>query len=64
MKTTLEARKTFRIRKIAPNKVKSTNGICTIAQWSDNKLNEKVAVEAEHKKAEAITILSRSIKIR
>ena len=64
MKTTLETRKTFGMRKTAPNKVKSTSEIYNIAQWSDNRLNEKAAVEAEHKKAEAVTILSRSIKIR
>jgi hypothetical protein len=64
MNTPLEKRKTFGIRKTPPYKVKSTNGIYTIAPWSDNKLNKKAAVEAGHKKAEAITILSHSIKIR
>jgi len=61
---TLRKKKNVRNKKDGPHKVKSTNGIYTIAPWSDNKLNKKAAVEAEHKKAEAITILSHSIKIR
>jgi len=64
MNTTLETRKTFGIRKTAPHKVESTNGIHTRALWFDNKLNKEAAVEAEHKKAEAITILGHPIKIR
>jgi hypothetical protein len=64
MNTTLETSKTFEIRKTVPDRVKSTNGICTRVPWFDNKLNRKAALEAEHKKAEAITILCHPIRIR
>ena len=64
METTLETRKAFGTKKTVPNKVRSTNKIYTIAKLPNSRLNERAAVEAEHKKAEAIRILNHSIRIR
>ena len=56
MNTSLEARRTFDTEGAVPDVTKSTNRICTRGPWFDDKLNRKTALEAGHKKAEAITI--------
>lgn len=64
MNTSLEARKTFDTERAVPDKTKSTDRICTRVPWFDDELNRKTALEAEHKRTDAITVLCHLIGIR
>ena len=64
MKTSLETSKLFGIRKTTLDKVKSIKETDAVAGWYDNRAAEKAMVEAEHRKAEAITIIGHLTLIR
>ena len=64
MKRSLETNKLFGIRKTAPKTVKSTASTnVTVAQHNNHTI-EKAFLEAERKKADAITILRRYTLVR
>ncbi len=63
MKASLETGKQLGMRRTATHKVRSIMGIDAKAPWYDDQITQKAAVEAEHKRAEAINILRRSPQI-
>jgi hypothetical protein len=63
MKTSLETSKQLGMKRTVTHKVESTGGIYAKTPFCDSRITQKAAVEAELKKAEAITILMRSSRI-